>query len=164
MSSASRTGSHLNTFWTWPSCAAATPIALRQCSTGPPGGRFAIGSSTAERVAIALIREGRVRRAHLGVGGQTLALPRRIVRHFGLVRESGVRIETIEPESPAASAELQRGDVIIALDGQPIATVDDLQRLLVGDTIGRTVEIRVVRRDRVLALPLTPRESEPIKR
>ena len=125
---------------------------------------FAIGSSTAERVAIALIREGRVRRAHLGVGGQTLALPRRIVRHFGLVRESGVRIETIEPESPAASAELQRGDVIIALDGQPIATVDDLQRLLVGDTIGRTVEIRVVRRDRVLALPLTPRESEPIKR
>jgi S1-C subfamily serine protease len=125
---------------------------------------FAIGSSTAERVAIALIREGRVRRAHLGVGGQTLALPRRIVRHFGLVRESGVRIETIEPESPAALAELQRGDVIIALDGQPIATVDDLQRLLVGDTIGRTVEIRVVRRDRVLDLPLTPRESEPIKR
>src|SRR5207245_1600550 len=57
---------------------------------------FAIGSSTAERVAIPLIREGRVRRAYLGVGGQTLALPRRIVRHFGLVRESGVRIETIE--------------------------------------------------------------------
>ena len=125
---------------------------------------FAIGSSTAERVAIALIREGRVRRAYLGVGGQTLALPRRIVRHFGLVRESGVRIESIEEGSPAASADLHRGDVIIALDGQPIATVDDLQRLLVGDTIGRTIEIRVVRRDRVLALPLTPRESEPTKR
>jgi len=125
---------------------------------------FAIGSSTAERVAIALIREGRVRRAYLGVGGQTLALPRRIVRHFGLVRESGVRIESIEPGSPAAAAELQRGDVIIALDSQPIATVDDLQRLLVGDTIGRSIEIRVVRRDRVLALPLTPRESEPTNR
>ena len=125
---------------------------------------FAIGSSTAERVAIALIREGRVRRAYLGVGGQTLAVPRRIVRHFGLVRESGVRIESIEHGSPAASADLQRGDVIIALDGQPIATVDDLQRLLVGDAIGRTIEIRVVRRDRVLAVPLTPRESEPTKR
>jgi S1-C subfamily serine protease len=125
---------------------------------------FAIGSSTAERVAIALIREGRVRRAYLGVGGQTLALPRRIVRHFGLVRESGVRIESIEQGSPAAAAELQRGDVIIALDSQPIATVDDLQRLLVGDTIGRSIEIQVVRRDRVLALPLTPRESEPTKR
>jgi S1-C subfamily serine protease len=125
---------------------------------------FAIGSSTAERVAIALIREGRVRRAYLGVGGQTLAVPRRIVRHFGLVRESGVRIESIEHGSPAAAADLQRGDVIIALDGQPIATVDDLQRLLVGDAIGRAIEIRVVRRDRVLALPLTPRESEPNKR
>src|SRR5438034_5012348 len=77
---------------------------------------FAIGASTVERVAIALIREGRVRRAYLGVGGQTLALPRRIVRHFGLTRESGVRIESIEAGSPAGTAELQRGDVIIALD------------------------------------------------
>src|SRR6476646_4501545 len=49
---------------------------------------FAIAASTAERVAILLIREGRVRRAYLGIGGETLALPRRIVRHFGLVRES----------------------------------------------------------------------------
>ena len=125
---------------------------------------FAIGSSTAERVAIALIREGRVRRAFLGIGGQTLALPRRIVRHFNLVRESGVRIESIESGSPAAIAQLRRGDVIIALDGQPVATIDDLQRLLVGETIGRQIDISVVRRDRVLAVPLTPRESEPHKR
>jgi S1-C subfamily serine protease len=125
---------------------------------------FAIGSSTAERVAIALIREGRVRRAFLGIGGQTLALPRRIVRHFNLVRESGVRIESIESGSPAAIAQLRRGDVIIALDGQPVATIDDLQRLLVGETIGRQIDISVVRRDRVLGVPLTPRESEPHKR
>jgi S1-C subfamily serine protease len=125
---------------------------------------FAIGASTAERVAIALIRHGRVRRAYLGVGGQTLALPRRVVRHFGLLRESGVRIESIESGSPAASASLQRGDVIIALDGQPIGNIDDLQRLLVGDAIGREIEIKVVRRDRVLAIALTPRESEPHQR
>jgi len=125
---------------------------------------FAIGSSTAERVAIALIREGRVRRAFLGIGGQTLALPRRIVRHFNLVRESGVRIESIESGSPAAIAQLRRGDVIIALDGQPVATIDDLQRLLVGETIGRQIDVSVVRRDRVLAVSLTPRESEPHKR
>jgi S1-C subfamily serine protease len=125
---------------------------------------FAIGASTAERVAIALIRDGRVRRAYLGVGGQTLELPRRVVRHFGLLRESGVRIESIESGSPAASASLQRGDVIIALDGQPIGNIDDLQRLLVGDAIGREIEIKVVRRDRVLAIALTPRESEPHQR
>ena len=125
---------------------------------------FAIGASTAEQVAIALIREGRVRRAYLGVGGQTLALPRRVVRHFGLTRESGVRIESIEAGSPAAVAELQRGDVVIALDGKAVASIDDLQRLLVGEAIGRVTEIEVVRRDRVLKLSLTPRESEAQRR
>ncbi|HEY2817810.1 MAG TPA: trypsin-like peptidase domain-containing protein [Casimicrobiaceae bacterium] len=122
---------------------------------------FAIGASTAERVAIALIREGRVRRAYLGVGGQTLALPRRIVRHFGLLRESGVRIESLEAGSPAATADLRRSDVIIALAGHPVANIDDLQRLLVGDAIGRVTEVEVVRRDRVMKVSLTPRESEP---
>jgi S1-C subfamily serine protease len=88
-------------------------------------------------------------------------LPRRIVRHFGLVRESGVRIETIESGSPAAGSDLARGDVIVALDESPIANLDDLQRMLVGDAIGRRVEVRVVRRDRVLVVPVTPKESAP---
>jgi S1-C subfamily serine protease len=122
---------------------------------------FAIAASTAERVSILLIREGRVRRAWLGIGGQTLPLPRRIVRHFGLVRESGVRIETIEGGSPAAGSDLARGDVIVAADESPIANIDDLQRMLVGDAIGRCVELRVVRRDRVLVVPVTPTESTP---
>src|SRR5437660_11877583 len=87
---------------------------------------FAIGASTVERVAIALIREGRVRRAYLGVGGQTLALPRRIVRHFGLAHESGVRIETIEQGSPAAAADFQRVDVDFARERQTSATSDGL--------------------------------------
>jgi len=122
---------------------------------------FAIAASTAERVAILLIREGRVRRAYLGIGGETLALPRRIVRHFGLARDSGVRIETVEGGSPAAAGDLHRGDVVVAVDGAPVASVDDLQRLLVGDAIGRAVDVTVVRRDRVLTLPVTPRESTP---
>ncbi len=122
---------------------------------------FAIAASTVERVASLLIREGRVRRAYLGIGGQTLALPRRIVRHFALPRESGVRIETIESGSPAGASDLARGDVIVALDDVAVASVDDLQRMLVGDAIGRRVDVRVVRRDRVLAIPVTPKESAP---
>jgi S1-C subfamily serine protease len=90
-----------------------------------------------------------------------LALPRRIVRHFGLLRESGVRIESLEAGSPAATADLRRSDVIIALAGHPVANIDDLQRLLVGDAIGRVTEVEVVRRDRVMKVSLTPRESEP---
>ncbi len=122
---------------------------------------FAIAASTAERVAILLIREGRVRRAYLGIGGQTLALPRRIVRHFELARDSGVRIESLAAGSPAATAGLDRGDVIVVLDGVPVATIDDLQRLLGPEAIGRPVEITFVRRDRKLALAAVPGESSP---
>ena len=75
-----------------------------------------------------------------------------------------MRIESIEAGSPAATAELQRGDVIIALDGNAVANIDDLQRLLVGEAIGRRTDIEVVRRDRVVKLSLMPRESEPHRR
>ena len=122
---------------------------------------FAIASSTAERVAIALIREGRVRRARLGVGGQTLPLPRRVVRHFELPRDSGVRVETVERGSPAASSGLVRGDVIVALDGTPVPDIDALQRLLPATAIARPIEVRIVRRDRTLTLTITPVESVP---
>ncbi|MCC6193606.1 MAG: trypsin-like peptidase domain-containing protein [Burkholderiales bacterium] len=126
---------------------------------GAQGICFAIAASTAERVAIALIRDGRVRRARLGVGGHTLALPRRIVRHFDLPRESGVRIETVERGSPAAAAGFVRGDVIVTLDGAPVADIDGLQRALSADTIARPVEVKVVRRDRVLIISVVPQES-----
>jgi S1-C subfamily serine protease len=126
---------------------------------GAQGICFAIASSTAERVAIALIREGRVRRARLGVGGQTLPLPRRIVRHFDLPADSGVRIETVERGSPAASAGLARGDVIVAIDGTPVRNIDTLQRVLGADVIARSIEVLVVRRDRTVIVAVTPEES-----
>jgi S1-C subfamily serine protease len=122
---------------------------------------FAIAASTAERVAIALIREGRVRRAWLGIGGQTIPLPRRVARHFALARESGVRVEAVEPGSPAATAGVLRGDVVVTIDAAPVADVDDLQRLLPGDAIGRSVELGVLRRDRRVALAVVPRERPP---
>ena len=129
---------------------------------------FAIAASTAERVAIALIREGRVRRAWLGVGGQTVPLPRRVVRHFELTRETGVRIESVESDSPATVAGVASGDIVVALDGVAIADVDDLQRALGADAIGRETMLTVLRRDRKLALPAVPRErvapTPPTKR
>jgi len=120
---------------------------------------LAIASSTAERVAAALIRDGRVRRAWLGVGGQTLALPRRLVRHFGLAAESGVRVLSIEPGSPAGAAGVRTGDVIVALGETAVTDVDALQRVLTDGVIGRTLGLRVVRRDRTLVLDLVPVET-----
>jgi S1-C subfamily serine protease len=119
---------------------------------------FAIAASTAERVAMALIRDGRVRRAWLGVGGETVPLPRRVVRHFELARETGVRIQSVEGDSPATIAGIARDDVVVAVDETPIANVDDLQRALGADAIGREVRLVVLRRDRKLALAAVPRE------
>lgn len=120
---------------------------------------FAIAANTAERIAVALIREGRVRRAYLGVSGQDTAIPRRVVRHFGLAGETGVRVAGVEADSPAAAAGIRNGDVIVALGDAPIAGVDDLHRRLTGGRIGDGIEIVVLRRDQRLALHVTPRES-----
>jgi S1-C subfamily serine protease len=120
---------------------------------------FAIAANTAERVVIALIREGRVRRAHLGVGGQDTPIARRIVRHFGLAHESGVRVSTVESGSPAATAGIREGDIIVAFGDAPVTGIDDLHRLLTDGRIGDGVEVGVLRRDQRLSLRVTPRES-----
>jgi len=119
---------------------------------------FAIAAATAERVAVALIREGRVRRAWIGVGGETVPVARRIVRHFALATESGVRVDLIEPGSPAEAAGFAKDDVIVVLDQMPIADIDDLQRALQSDAIARSLEFRVLRRGALLTLSAVPRE------
>jgi S1-C subfamily serine protease len=119
---------------------------------------FAIAANTAERVAVALMHEGRVRRAYLGVGGQDAAIARRIVRHFDLIHESAVRVSTIEKDSPAAAAGIRTGDLIVAFGGEAVKGIDDLQRLLTGRRIGDAVDVVVLRRDQRLLLHATPRE------
>jgi S1-C subfamily serine protease len=119
---------------------------------------FAIAANTAERVAVALMREGRVRRAYLGVGGHDTAIARRIVRHFDLVHESAVRVSTIEKDSPAAAAGIRTGDLIVAFGGETVKGIDELQRLLTGRRIGDAVDVVVLRRDQRLLLRTTPRE------
>jgi S1-C subfamily serine protease len=120
---------------------------------------FAIASNTAERVAIALIREGRVRRAYVGVGGQDTPIGRRMVRHFALAHESGIRVSTVEKSSPAAAAGVREGDIIVSFGDAAVTSVDELHRLLTDARIGEPVDIAVLRRDRHLTLRITPRES-----
>jgi S1-C subfamily serine protease len=120
---------------------------------------FAIASNTAERVAIALIREGRVRRAYVGVGGLDTPIGRRMVRHFALAHESGIRVSTVEKSSPAAAAGVREGDIIVSFGDAAVTSVDELHRLLTDARIGEPVDIAVLRRDRHLTLRITPRES-----
>jgi S1-C subfamily serine protease len=106
---------------------------------------FAVPVNTMRWVITALLREGKITRGFLGLSGQTVPLPVKVIRFFNLKQESGVYVVAVTPESPAAAAGLTEGDVIIALDGRPTGGVDDLHRFLTKDVIGRKLGMRVLR-------------------
>jgi S1-C subfamily serine protease len=119
---------------------------------------FAIASNTARFVVAELLRHGKVRRSYIGVGAQTVALPRRVVRFHGLRAEAAARVMSIAPGSPAARAGLQIGDTIVAFDGVPITGIDALHRLMTADRAGRKVELQVLRLTQKLGLSIAPAE------
>jgi len=108
------------------------------------------------QVISALMSQGRVRRAYLGVAGGSRPLPSRARRE----REQATGVEIIEvtPDSPAERAGLRAEDLILELAGASVRGVDDIQRLMVGDLIGVAVEVLVLRQGEPLRLELVPRE------
>ncbi|MBX3606857.1 MAG: trypsin-like peptidase domain-containing protein [Piscinibacter sp.] len=121
---------------------------------------FAVAIDIAAWVIPQLMQHGRVRRAHLGVGGSTLALDRRIVVALGLTQASAVRIATLEPGSPAERAGLRVGDLLLGADGRDIASVDALHQLLDADRIGREITLRLLRPGATQAIYLAVRPVE----
>ncbi len=119
---------------------------------------FAIASNTAEFVAAWLIKEGRIRRAWLGIQGQTASLHVRIARHLGLKNPQGVLILNVEPDSPAARAGLREGDLLVGFKNQTVTSLDDLQRLMVGSEIGVKSVLVIVRHRFRLELEVVPGE------
>jgi S1-C subfamily serine protease len=122
---------------------------------------FAVAINTAKFVAGRLIRDGRIRRGYLGVAGQTVALHPRLVRAYGLPASSGVLILSVEAHSPAQATGLRERDIIVSLDGQPVAGVDDLQRLLTERPIGSRVSLVFLRGTDRRELAITPAEHQP---
>jgi len=116
---------------------------------------FAIASRTAQLVASRLIRDGRIVRGYLGVGGQDTAIPRALAREHRL-RATGVRVMTVEADGPAARAGLEGGDIIVALGAAPVTGVDDLHRILTEESIERTAPITVLRGGRLQHIIITP--------
>src|SRR6266849_1469835 len=97
---------------------------------------FAIGINTAKFVASRLLRDGRIRRSYIGVSAQTVPIHRRVVRFYDLPKEMGAIVVSVEEGSPARHGGLREGDVIVALDGQPVAGVDDLHHVLTDVRVG----------------------------
>jgi S1-C subfamily serine protease len=113
-------------------------------------------NATTRRVVAELMREGRVRRAWIGVAVGARPLPPRVRALVG--RERAVEVVEVMPDSPAQRAGLRAEDLVLAVDGQPVAGVDDLHRLLGGDRIGRACTIEIARGGTRSELELTPRE------
>src|SRR5437867_6900004 len=120
---------------------------------------FAIASNTAKLVAGWLIRDGRIRRGYIGVAGQNVPIHRRIVRFYGLPLETGVLVVSVEKKSPAERAGLREGDLIVAFNGQPVGSVHDLHKVLVGEQIGVSAGVTIIRHTEQLELPILPAES-----
>ncbi len=125
---------------------------------GAQGICFAVASNTAHFVVGELIRHGRVRRAYIGVSGQTMEVPRRFAQEFGLENRLGVMVVGIEDGSPAAAARLAVEDIIVRLDGETVAGVDDLVRLLDGRRIDKPVALTALRSGRPVELTVRPTE------
>jgi len=125
---------------------------------GAQGICFAVASNTASHVVSEIVRHGRVRRAFIGVAGQTVPLPRRLALALGLAQARGVAIASLEPDSPAAKAGLQPGNIVLALDGEPVTGADDLVRLLGGARIGVATSLSVIAGSELRQIVVLPAE------
>jgi S1-C subfamily serine protease len=121
---------------------------------------FAIGINTAKFVASRLLRDGRIRRSYIGVSAQTVPVHRRVVRFYDLPKETGAMVLSVEDDSPARRAGLRDGDIIIALEGQAVAGVDDLHRLLTEVRVGIGCPLTVLRWTEKLELRMLPEEAK----
>ena len=119
---------------------------------------FAIAIDTAQHVAGWLIKDGKIRRSYIGVGGQNVPLHRRVVRFFQLPVSTGVLVISVAPGSPASRAGLREGDVMVEYDHQPVPSIDALHKLLNGQQVGRRVELTVIRGTERASLEIAPEE------
>jgi S1-C subfamily serine protease len=113
-------------------------------------------NSTTEHIIGSLMRNGRVRRAWLGIAGMQVPLRPDLVTKLG--RRRGVQVAQVVQDSPASRAGLREGDILVAIDARPIATSTDIQALMVEGTIGRRVEVTVWRNGALVDVIAVPRE------
>jgi len=120
---------------------------------------FSVPADTAKWVLTQLLRHGRVRRGYLGIGARSRPLDRRLVRFLGLDRDQAVEVVSAEPGGPAGKAGLMMGDLIVAINGRSVASVDDLHRVLSDWPVDRPVSLAVVRRKQRIDVAVMPAEA-----
>jgi S1-C subfamily serine protease len=126
---------------------------------GGQGLSFAVPIDTAKLVIADLLRNGRVRRSYLGIGGRSTEIPRSLMWRHGLSSSAGVLVMSIVADGPASVAGIREGDILVIFDEKPLTSVDDLHRLLTDRTIGRPIPVVVLRGQERLRLEVRPEES-----
>ncbi len=119
---------------------------------------FAIASSTARFIAARFIRDGRIRRSYIGVSGQTVPLPRAIARSQQLALGAAVLVAAVDNASPAATAGLRNGDMIVSFGKESVTGVDTLHRLLTDEWVGVAVPVGILRRGERRTVTIVPAE------
>ena len=117
---------------------------------------FAIGINTATFVAPRLIKDGKVKRSYIGIGGQDVPIHQRIVRFYDLPASHGIMILSVEKNSPAQRAGVITGDIIIGFDGKPITRIDSFHRILTEERVGMETPLTILRRTRKITLNVVP--------
>lgn len=123
---------------------------------GAQGLCFAVASNTARLVMGEILRHGRVRRAFLGLAGQTVPLGLGLARHLDRAALTAVRVTDVTPGGAAERAGLRAGDLLLDADETELAGIDALHRLLTAERIGKSVALRLLRGRKVLAIAVSP--------
>jgi S1-C subfamily serine protease len=134
----------------------AQVVGISTAVAGVGLGRAVPVNDTTRAIVSALMNHGHFRRAYLGCAGGPRPLPPRVARELGLA--AGVEVVEVLPESPAAAAGLRSEDLIVAVDGSPVAHLDEIQRRRAGDRIGAELVIDAIREGRRISLRLVPAE------
>jgi S1-C subfamily serine protease len=120
---------------------------------------FAIPVNTVRWVVSQLFKDGKVTRGFLGISGQTVPLPVKAVRFYGLKKTSAAMIVSVLSGSPADKVGLKDGDVLVSLNNEPVASVDDIHRLLGKESIGKQVDLVLLREWQKMEKTIIPGES-----
>ncbi len=124
---------------------------------------FAIPADTARWVVSQLLTLGRVRRGFLGLTSQQRLLDRRLVRFHHLHSDYGVEVMSVDGHGPAGKAGIREGDLIVLVNGQAAASVDDIHRILAEWPISQQVTLSLIRGQELVTMEVTPAEAAPVR-
>ena len=128
---------------------------------GAQGICFSVASNTALHVLTQILAHGRVRRGRIGIVAEQVPLPQRLRDLASLTQSSGVLVREVASGSPADTAGIKPGDVLVSLDGAAVTGVDDVTRLLDAARIGRSVGVRLIRSTGIVTTDVVPDERPP---